>query len=49
MQVNACDLSLNPRGHIAVILDLTDMGATNMDVQAVQALFKLLGAHYVER
>lgn len=47
--VNACDLSLNPRGHIAVILDLTDMGATNMDVQAVQALFKLLGAHYVER
>ena len=46
--VGACDLTLNPKGHIAVILDLTDMGATNLDVPGVTALFKLLGEHYVE-
>lgn len=47
--VAVCNPSLNPKGHIAVILDLTDMGMTNMDIPAVTALFKLLGAHYVER
>lgn len=44
-----CDPEINPRGHISVLLDLTDMGALSMDVQAIQALFKLLGEHYVER
>jgi len=39
----------NPRGQLCVMLDLSDMGMTNMDVQAIQALFKLLGEHYVER
>ena len=47
--VNACDAALNPRGHIAVILDLTDMGTVSLDVPGVTALFKLLGEHYVER
>ena len=47
--VQACDLNLNPRGHITVMLDLTDMGTLSLDVPAVSALFKLLGEHYVER
>uniref|UniRef100_A0A7S2VVE2 CRAL-TRIO domain-containing protein n=1 Tax=Chlamydomonas chlamydogama TaxID=225041 RepID=A0A7S2VVE2_9CHLO len=47
--ITMCDPVLNPRGQISFILDLTDMGAVSMDVQAVQALFKLLGEHYVER
>jgi hypothetical protein len=49
LAVSQCDLKLNPLGRIAVILDLTDMGMTSMDIPAVTALFKLLGEHYVER
>ena len=48
-QIALCDPETNPRGHISVLLDLSDMGALSMDVQAIQALFKLLGEHYVER
>ncbi len=48
-QVTACDLEANPKGHIAVILDLNEMGAGSLDIPAVTALFKLLGDHYVER
>lgn len=47
--VRACDAAANPRGHIAVVLDLTDLGTLSLDVPAVSALFKLLGEHYVER
>ena len=49
LAVSKCDLKVNPLGRIAVILDLTDMGMTSMDIPAVTALFKLLGEHYVER
>lgn len=34
--IAACDPVRNPRGHIAVILDLTEMGTMNMDVQVRQ-------------
>lgn len=49
MQIEACDHSLNPKGHVSVILDLQDMGMMHMDLPAVKALFQLLGEHYVER
>ena len=49
LQIALCDPVTNPRGHISVLLDLTDMGAVSMDLAAIQALFKLLGEHYVER
>lgn len=49
LAVSHCNLSINPLGRIAVILDLTDMGLASMDIPAVTALFKLLGEHYVER
>jgi hypothetical protein len=39
----------NPRGQCCCLLDLTDMGALSMDIQAIKTLFQLLGEHYVER
>lgn len=39
----------NPRGQCCALLDLTDMGALSMDIQAIKCLFQLLGEHYVER
>lgn len=39
----------NPRGQCLALLDLTDMGALSMDIQAIKTLFQLLGEHYVER
>ncbi|GAX78602.1 hypothetical protein CEUSTIGMA_g6041.t1 [Chlamydomonas eustigma] len=47
--IAACDLRLNPKGQIAVILDLTNLGTVSMDIPAVRKLFRLLGDHYVER
>lgn len=44
-----CNHDVNPRGHCLALLDLTDMGALSMDVQAIKTLFSLLGEHYVER
>lgn len=40
---------INPRGQCVAVLDLTDMGALSMDIQAIKTLFLLLGEHYVER
>jgi len=40
---------VNPRGQCCALLDLTDMGALSMDIQAIKTLFALLGEHYVER
>eukprot|EP00798_Chlamydomonas_sp_ICE-L_P024714 gene24714-10352_t len=47
--IAACDHASNPSGQVSVILDLSGMGALNMDMSAIQALFKLLAEHYVER
>eukprot|EP00983_Pelagomonas_calceolata_P107540 1159356-Pelagomonas_calceolata.AAC.2 len=39
----------NPSAQCSVVLDLTNMGALSMDIQAIKKLLQLLGEHYVER
>ncbi|KAF5836715.1 CRAL-TRIO domain-containing protein [Dunaliella salina] len=39
----------NPGAQCSVVLDLTNMGALSMDIQAIKKLLQLLGEHYVER
>lgn len=47
--IAACDKNTNPSGQCCLILDLSGIGTTNLDVTAMKAIFSLLGRHYVER